>query len=367
MANKKILIFSHEFPPDIGGVGVVAEQFAIELSKLGYHVDVLTSFKQIKKQVFEFNTIYNNVKNKFWFLGYKDIVNFNKYDTIFLNDPSAIYTAGLFFNKEQLKKSICFLHGSEPERVYEKPTLFRKISFFQYFFNKALWMSKKIISPSYYMKEKFLTVSQLIELSSKIKVIYYGVDCSLFLNKKSTISKKSLGIDENQELLISVSRITKQKGYLNKYSIFKKLLKEYTKDLVWIIIGDGDYLEEFKNIVQKDKLEEKVIFLGKVERTKLVEYYNISDLFWLLSEYKESFGLVYIEAQLCGLPVIGNNIGGVKEAIEDSKTGYLVNSNNEVIEIIRNNYYKQCKKDSSKSFSMMFCLKQTIKEIEKYA
>lgn len=364
--NKKILIFSHEFPPDIGGVGVVAEQYAKELSNLKYEIDVLTSCKKNKQSFNEFNVTYNKTCGKFWFIGYRNIVDFNQYDVIFLNDPSAIYAAGLFFTKEQLKKSICFLHGSEPERVYESPTLFRKLSFFKYFFNKALFDSKKIISPSYYMKEKFLTSSKQIELSNKINVVYYGVDCSLFLNKEYSITRQSLGIREDQEVLISVSRITKQKGYFNKYNIFKRLINEYKKDLAWIIVGDGEYLKEFKYIVKKDKLEDKIIFLGKVERTKLVEYYNISDVFWLLSEYKESFGLVYIEAQLCGLPVIGNNIGGVKEAIEDGKTGYLINSSNEVIKIIKDMKYKNLDIKTITDYAKVLCIENTLNGILQY-
>lgn len=363
--SKKILIFSHEFPPDTGGAGVVAFQYAIEFVNRGYNVDVLTRYKNEDKRFDRFNIYYNMTNSKFWFLGYRNIVDYNDYDIIFLNDPSSTYVAGLFFTKEQLKKSICFLHGSEPEQIYEKTTLFRKLSFFKYFYNRAITSSKQIISPSIYMKEKFLNGSNLVELKKNINVIYYGVDSSLFIKKTDNNIKLSLGIRDNQEVLISVSRITKQKGYLRKYKLFKNLVNIYKKDLVWIIIGDGIYFENLKKMIINDGLENRIFLLGKVSREELYYYYYASNLFWLLSEYKESFGLVYIEAQLCGLPVLANDLGGVKEAIKDEKTGYLIKSNDQVVNIINSLKYKKLNINNIKNFALMFDIKKSIAKLER--
>lgn len=363
---KKILIFSHEFPPVTGGAGTVAYQYAVQFALMNYEVEVLTSYQEDKVNSGQFKVIHNKIKNKFWFLGYKNIVDFDKYDVIFLNDPSAIYVGGMFFSEKLLNKSICFLHGSEPERIYENPTFLRKISFFKYFFTKALFSSKAIISPSHYMKEKFLNSSNLIDLNGKIKVVYYGLDCALFLNKKNKISRSSIGINESQEVLISVSRITKQKGYFTMYNIFKKLVKKYKKDFIWIIIGDGDFLYELKQMVIEDNLEKKVLFIGKVNREELVDYYKISDLFWLLSEYKESFGLVYIEAQISGVPAVGYNDFGVREAIIDKTTGYLVDNEEDVIKVLNEKSYKGLDKEKIVEKASKFCIKEVMKGLLQY-
>lgn len=366
MFKKNILIFSHEFPPVTGGAGTVAYQYAVQFSLMNYEVEVLTSYQEDKVNSGQFKVIHNKIKNKFWFLGYRNIVDFDKYEIIFLNDPSAIYVGGLFFSEKLLKKSICFLHGSEPERIYESPTFFRKISFFKYFFTKALSSAKVIISPSYYMKEKFLNSSNLADLNGKIKVVYYGIDCTLFLNKKNKVSRSSIGIKESQEVLISVSRITKQKGYLTMYNMFKNLVNEYKKDFIWIIIGDGDFLYELKQMVKEDKLENKVLFRGKVNREDLVNYYKISNLFWLLSEYKESFGLVYVEAQICGVPAVGYNDSGVKEAIIDKKTGYLVEHKEDVVKVLNEQSYKKLDNEQMVENASRFCVKEAIKGLLKY-
>ncbi|MBD3842802.1 MAG: glycogen/starch synthase, partial [Campylobacterales bacterium] len=112
---KKILIFSHEFPPDIGGAGVVAEQNARALSKNGYSVTVLTKEQKVIKQSKEYRIIPVKSFGKLWFIMYRNSVDFDSFDLIFLNDPASVYVAGLFFNKKLLLKSIVFLQGTEPE------------------------------------------------------------------------------------------------------------------------------------------------------------------------------------------------------------------------------------------------------------
>lgn len=354
---KKILIFSHEFPPFGGGAGVVAWQFASELKNNGYDITILTSYKRHKTNDTLFNMIHNKNNSKFWFFGYRNI-DFNQFDFILLNDPSAIYCGGLFFNKELLKKSICFLHGSEPERVYEKTTLLRKVSFFKFYFTRALQNCKTIISPSVFMKNKFLNKTKLYNLDNQINVLYAGVDKNIFYKKQEQKQ------DSESLTFISVSRIEKKKGYKRKYHIFKNLIMEnIIQNIKWVIVGDGTYLEVLKKMVHHDGLESYIQFTGQVNRNHLVDYYNNADIFWLLSEYEESFGLVYIEAQMSGLIAIGNNNAGVKEAIDNNKSGFLVNSDEDIYNIIQDKLYLNIKSKDIKKFINEFDLEQQTRKL----
>jgi len=87
-------------------------------------------------------------------------------------------------------------------------------------------------------------------------------------------------------------------------------------------------------------LNKKILFKGKVPRDELYKYYKCADIFWLISKYKESFGLVYLEAQAYGCPAIGVNKYGVKEAINNGKTGFLVDSVNDSLKIFIDKKYK---------------------------
>ena len=120
---KKILIFSHEFPPFGGGAGVVAKHYAKKLSDEGNEITVLT--KQIENIDLNVKYKIRLVKNlkKIWILAYIKAVDFDEYDQIILNDHSSVYFAGLFFSQNQLSNSVAFLHGSEPENIFEKPNI----------------------------------------------------------------------------------------------------------------------------------------------------------------------------------------------------------------------------------------------------
>lgn len=361
---KKILIFSHEFPPDVGGAGVVAKQNADALSHLGYNVTVLTRRQEFCLNSNKYQILYVKCTGKLWFLSYKNSVNFESYDIIFLNDPASIYVAGLFFDKKTLSKSLVFLQGTEPESIYIKPKLSMKLSFFKYFYTKALYNCKSIIAISNFMKEKFIEQTKLTDLSKKIIVNYAGIDTNLFYQEKDEKLRIQNNINASQQILLSVSRVVKQKGYFDMADIFKELILQ-DENYIWIIVGDGSDLESLKIYIKDLALEKFVIFEGSKTREELRNYYSNADVFWLLSKFDESFGLVYLEAQACGCPAIGRNNAGVKEAINDGKSGFLINNENEILDILSSKKYLKLKQEDILGFASKFSLDIQIKNLEK--
>lgn len=318
----KITIISSEFPPMIGGAGVYIYQYAMALSKLGHSVSVVTSSNTDNTDYSPLKVLQIDRRSKVWplllYKKYKIVTS----DLVFLNDPSAIYMAGLFFTEDDYRKSVCFLHGSEANTVYHANGLVRKVLFFRYFYNKALFESKLVSFPSEFMKKQFIkdVGERVLFLENKSVVSYGGVDQNFFWCKEDARQ-----IDDKLKLL-TVCRLVKMKGFDTKLKIIKDLVTNHKLNLKWTIIGDGDYKASFKKKVVSENLESYVEFKGQVERSKLREHYVKSDLFLLLSDFDESFGLVYLEASSCGLPSIGYRKGGVVEAIDDGVNGYLVES-----------------------------------------
>lgn len=349
------MIFSHEFPPFGGGAGVVAKHYAKKLSDEGNEVTVLT--KKIDKIDFNVNYKIKLVKNlkKLWILAYIKAVNFDAYDQIILNDNSAVYFAGVFFSHKQLSNSTAFLHGSEPEDIFEKPNIIKKLFAFKHFYTNALNRIHSINAVSSYMKEKFLKRTKLHHLESKIKITYTSVEPDIFYPDFKENFNKKLNLPIDATIILSVSRIVKGKGFFEMFEIFKQLSQ--TNDcLYWIIIGTGNYVDTLKKFAKDAGLKSKIIFIGAVDRGKLRAYYSNASVFWLLSNLDESFGLVYLEAQACACPVIGRNRAGVKEVIENRKSGFLVNNHEAVIDILENKKYLELKKEDILKFSNNFHL-----------
>ena len=72
-----------------------------------------------------------------------------------------------------------------------------------------------------------------------------------------------------------------------------------------------------------EHVADRVIFLGKIPRKDMYRYYSAADVF-VFPGIRESLGMVFLEAQSCGLPVVAFNNAGVPEAVQDGKTGLLV-------------------------------------------
>lgn len=354
MIKNKVLIFSHEFPPFCGGVGVVAYQYCIELNKQGNDVTLLTRHQNIfPKDLKGINIITVPHIPKLWFIPYYfklKKINLTQFDSIILNCIVSGFVAGKYFNQNILNKCTPILHGGEPEDIYNQPSIDFKIIKFKNYYNKMLDSSRKIIAVSNYMKEKFLAQTTF-KNDKKIEVVYAGLSDDFFIGKE--VNCKDIFEYKNKEIILTVSRIEKDKGFLDMYEVFKTLIKK-DDTFIWIIVGDGKFKIEFENTVLKDKLESKVIFKGKTPRNKLYKYYKCADVFWLLSKYKESFGLVYIEAQAYGCPAIGYNRYGVKEAIGDKKAGFLVDKASDSLEIFLKRKYKKLLVKNIKNFALMF-------------
>jgi phosphatidyl-myo-inositol dimannoside synthase len=142
----------------------------------------------------------------------------------------------------------------------------------------------------------------------------------------------------------TVSRILKFKGHDFILKTLKGLSKEQISKLEWHIAGTGPYLETLKKDVNELGLDKVVFFHGFLPDNHLVTFYNSLDCFILCtrqtikSNHVEGFGLVFLEAQSCGVPVIGTNSGGIPSAVKHLNGGWLIEQDNlqELTELIKN-------------------------------
>ena len=92
--------------------------------------------------------------------------------------------------------------------------------------------------------------------------------------------------------------------------------------LFLVIAGDGKEKAKLQRLAT-EQLADRVRFVGKVPRNDMYRFYSASDVF-VFPGFRESLGMVFLEAQSCGLPVVAFDNGGIPEVVQDKNTGFLV-------------------------------------------
>ncbi|MEK6984706.1 MAG: glycosyltransferase family 4 protein [Nanoarchaeota archaeon] len=197
-----------------------------------------------------------------------------------------------------------------------------------------LFFPKKIMAVSRYTFD----LAALNCDRKKLIVVNNGVDLEkLKVTKSREVMKKELNLG-NKKILLSVGGLVKRKGIDIVIKALHGVIKK-VPNLAYLVIGRGSELENLKVLSKSLGLEEKVRFLGYVSNSEIANYFNLCDVFVLMSNTIkdkggiEGFGIVYIEASAMGKPAIGGKSGGTGDAIVDNATGFRVqpNSLNELI------------------------------------
>lgn len=123
-----------------------------------------------------------------------------------------------------------------------------------------------------------------------------------------------------QITLLAMARLLEKKGVADVIHALKKLPDHY----VLVIAGSGPQEDELKQLVKKQRLSNRVSFLGWVDYDKKLAVIEQANIFCLPSRY-DSFGMGFIEAMAAGLPVVALRQGAVPDVVLDGETGVLVN------------------------------------------
>ena len=322
---NKLLLFSYDFPPSNGGIARLCQEIAVGQQNYFEEVIVLT-----RKKVGESNP-YNFNRVKIIELPEKRIqcekVAFNFLRSI-KNKENYTILCGVWHPEATIAilsgfKNVFILgHGTE---FLSGTSKFRKHFWLPIYSKWVLGKAKMNIANSNYTK-------QLIEnINSNAKVIALPLGVNEVFFKPNDVKKN----DSEVLKIASVSRILQFKGYDFIAKTISNLPIEFKKLVQWNIGGTGPYLDDLKELIRGLGIDENVTFHGFVPDEELPNFYNANDVFGLCTREQidstsvEGFGLVFLEAQSCGIPVIGVRSGGIPDAIEDSNGGWLLEQDNE--------------------------------------
>lgn len=178
-----------------------------------------------------------------------------------------------------------------------------------------------------FMSNSFMKET-LIEMGiseERIVMIPFGVRWD---NKLKVSEEK---IKRDKKIILSVGRLIERKGHSAVIESLSLVLKRFP-DIKYQIVGEGPMEKRLKVLVKEKNLGKNVEFCGEVE--DLVPFYRSCDVFVMPSKFiedkgdVEGFGLVFLEANFFGKPVIAGRSGGISDAVIDGVTGFLVDPEN---------------------------------------
>ncbi len=136
--------------------------------------------------------------------------------------------------------------------------------------------------------------------------------------------RERLGIGDSTPLVMTAARFRHGVKVMSLEYLFNslKLLKEKGVAFLLLVVGDGPAEDTVKRLAG-EAVGDRVSFTGGIQREDMVRMYSAADLF-AFPGIGESLGMVYLEAQACGLPVVALNTAGVPQVVRDLETGFLV-------------------------------------------
>ncbi len=353
--NKEIVFKVPEFP-HLSETFIIAQ--ILTAIKLGYKIKIVTR-KLIKNTtlissiIFEHNLLDNIViedykipKNKFirlfnWclillrnLLHLKSIVSYHQEFPKF--SLTWLYQWCFYFQfNDATIIHVQYGTNSYPYRVIKNNTIFKPKVIVTFHGHDAFFPLYGYIPNDGYYKNLFnnntlVTVNtpylakKLIDLgcpNEKLKTIPVGVDTTFFY--PAEIKKK----DSKTLRLINVGRLDKVKGHQYAIDVVNNLIKKGI-NITLTIIGEGSERNNLECLIKKHNLEESVFLIGSKKQTEVREALRNHDVFLMLGVSledgrRETQGLVTLEAQACGVPVVAFDSGGIKYTVQDGKTGFV--------------------------------------------
>jgi phosphatidylinositol alpha-1,6-mannosyltransferase len=180
-------------------------------------------------------------------------------------------------------------------------------------------------------------VRQCAVQADRIEIVYPGCDAEQFrpIQLSSEYRQGVLGRHATSKVILTVGRLVRRKGHDRVIQSLPRILKRHP-DTCYLIVGDGPVKQELVELARRLGVADKVIFLDRAEDADLPKIYSLSDVFVMPSREDlaasdvEGFGIVFLEANACGKPVVGARSGGMADAVIDGETGLLVPSNDEM-------------------------------------
>ena len=318
--RKKILLVASEFPPGPGGIGHHAWFLAKELSKLtDVTIEVLCpkDYATIN-EVFLFDSNapfiihrFERIKGLTYLLRVVKLITLlinNNYTHFWSSGKFALWMIWVQKVCSAKAKTLCILHGSEVNLANSLLRKFTHLSINRY---------SIIVSVSTFTQS--LLPNFILQHHQGLRIIPNGLD-------KSDFELSDNIILQGEPVLLTVGHVSPRKGQHQLINALPGLIKIFPK-VHYHLVGRAIDQVKLETLARSLNVNDYISFHGsKKSHKELWSYYTAADVFVLLSENQpngdvEGFGIVALEANACGIPVLGSRYCGVEEAVSHTKSG----------------------------------------------
>ena len=167
-----------------------------------------------------------------------------------------------------------------------------------------------------------------------VHIIPTGIEIERFYKEKINLSKlkelkSRLNINTNDVIALFVGRVASEKSIDFLINNHKQIVNK-NPNCKLLIVGDGPDIEEYKKLTHKNKIDDNVIFTGKVPWNDIPLYYHLADIFTTAS-HTETQGLTVVEAMGASIPVVALDDESFRNTVIDGLTGYLFKNKKQYI------------------------------------
>jgi glycosyltransferase involved in cell wall biosynthesis len=331
-----ILVINYEYPPIGGGGGVLCKDISEGIASKGHRITVVTShydslqksqnlhgvnifrvpvLMRKKQTVASMASMISFVPMCIWKV--KELMKCNTYDLINTHFAIPSGPAGQYLSRKYNIPNVLTILGGDiidPSKFLSPHNTF----LLNQTVRKMLFGAARVVAESTDIKRN---AQKYYGFDRQVDIVPLGI----YPNAHPVKNRQSLGLPMDKFIFVTIGRLVKRKNLEDLLHIIKDV--QVTIPSILLIIGDGPEKDNIGKLSKQLGITNAVRLLGRVSDEEKFQYLAASDVY-LSTAIHEGFGIVFLEAMECGLPVISYDRGGQTDFLREGKTGYLIELGN---------------------------------------
>jgi glycosyltransferase involved in cell wall biosynthesis len=331
-----ILVINYEYPPIGGGGGVLCKDISEGIAAKGHRITVVTSqygslqknehlhgvnifrvpvLMRKKQTVASMASMISFVPMCIWKV--KELMKYNTYDLINTHFAIPSGPAGQYLSRRYHIPNVLTILGGDiidPSKFLSP----HNTILLNQTVRKMLFGADRVVAESTDIKRN---AQKYYGFDRQVDIVPLGI----YPNAHPAKNRQALGLPMDKFIFVTIGRLVKRKNLEDLLHIFKDV--QETDPSILLVIGDGPEKDNIEKRSKQLGINNAVRLLGRVSDEEKFQYLAASDVY-LSTAIHEGFGIVFLEAMECGLPVISYDRGGQTDFLREGKTGHLIELGN---------------------------------------